>query len=417
MGLLRITKTTVDELPLTKKGQIFYRDNRLNGFGVCIGKTAKTYYAEKRINGKTVRTGIGRHGQITPEFARREAQILLGQMTVGENPNLLKQKARTKGITLEAVFDEFLQARKNLKKSTVYEYRRTMKCYFSDWLKKAIVDITKDMVMKRHVLIGERHGKGQANLSMRILRSLVNFAMGRYEASDGNQILFINPVSVLSKTRSWYRIDRRRTVIKPHELPALFKALDDMETAKPTSNSKADVFKDYLLLLLFTGLRRNEGMRLKWQNVDFKAKVFTITDTKNNEPLTLPMSDFLLDLFQRRHESKTGDHVFPGDGESGHITEPKWYLDNIKELSGLSFSAHDLRRTFASIAGNIIPAYALKALLNHKMDGMGQDVTAGYYVQDAESLRPLMQKITNQILRHAKSDSTSNVIAFPTGRR
>lgn len=415
MGLLRITKTTVDELPLTKKGQVFYRDNRLNGFGVCIGKTTKTYYAEKRINGKTVRVGIGRHGQIMPEFARREAQILLGQMTVGENPNLLKQQARTQGITLETVFGEFLQARKNLKERTIYEYRRTMKYYYSDWLNKSIVDISKDMVIKRHTLIGENHGKAQANLIMRILRAVFNFAMGRYETPDGDQLLLLNPVCALSKTRAWYRVDRRRTVIKPYELPTLFKALDEIEATKP--DSKADVFKDYLLLLLFTGLRRNEGARLKWESVDFKAKTFTITETKNNEPLTLPMSDFIFSLFQRRHDGQTGEYVFPGNGEFGHIIEPKRYLEHIRELSGLSFSAHDLRRTFASIAGNIIPAYALKALLNHKMNGMGQDVTAGYFVQDAESLRPLMQKVTNQILRYAKKDKQGNVVAFQAERR
>jgi integrase len=36
---------------------------------------------------------------------------------------------------------------------------------------------------------------------------------------------------------------------------------------------------------------------------------------------------------------------------------------------------HDLRRTFATVAAGIVPAYALKALLNHR-SGSG-DVTGG----------------------------------------
>ena len=53
--------------------------------------------------------------------------------------------------------------------------------------------------------------------------------------------------------------------------------------------------------------------------------------------------------------------------------------------SGVSFSAHDLRRTFITIAESLdISVYALKRLLNHKMTN---DVTAGYIITDVERLR------------------------------
>lgn len=48
---------------------------------------------------------------------------------------------------------------------------------------------------------------------------------------------------------------------------------------------------------------------------------------------------------------------------------------------------HDLRRTFITIAESLdISAYALKRLLNHKMNN---DVTAGHIIIDAERLRDL----------------------------
>lgn len=70
----------------------------------------------------------------------------------------------------------------------------------------------------------------------------------------------------------------------------------------------------------------------------------------------------------------------------------------IKE-SSISFTIHDLRRTFLTVAESLdIPAYAVKRLANHKMSN---DVTAGYIVTDVERLRQPMQKITDYILKCA----------------
>jgi len=61
--------------------------------------------------------------------------------------------------------------------------------------------------------------------------------------------------------------------------------------------------------------------------------------------------------------------------------------------SGMTFTFHDLRRTFITIAESLdISMYSIKRLVNHKM---GHDVTAGYIIPDAERLRAPMQKITD----------------------
>ena len=69
----------------------------------------------------------------------------------------------------------------------------------------------------------------------------------------------------------------------------------------------------------------------------------------------------------------------------------------VAELSGVSFTVPDLRRTFATTAESIdLPAYALKRLLNHKMT---HDVTAGYIMRDVERLRKPMQRITDFLIK------------------
>jgi integrase len=400
MGI-RLTKSIVDNIPFSASGQTYYRDDDLKGFGLRVGSASKVYFAEGKINNRTVRVTIGKHGVFTSEQARNQARIILGQIAKGANPNEVSRDERIKRITLQDAFDDFLIARKNLAPATVYGYKRAFEKHFGDWKRKLLTDITKDMIERRHGLMGI-NTPVQANQSMRFLRSLFNFAMGRYEDAKGNSILVTNPVVRLSQTRAWYRVPRRQTVIKAHELGAWFTAVLDLEKCiSPT-------LRDYLLLLILTGLRRSEGAGLRWQNVDLVGRTLTILDTKNHEDHTLPLSDFLFDLLNRRKAEANNDFVFPGSGRTGHIYEPRKYMDTITEATGITFTLHDLRRTFITVAESLdIPAYALKRLLNHKMTN---DVTAGYIIANVERLRVPMQRITDYMLRTAGLKESAQVI-------
>ncbi|MEZ5814421.1 MAG: tyrosine-type recombinase/integrase [Alphaproteobacteria bacterium] len=202
------------------------------------------------------------------------------------------------------------------------------------------------------------------------------------------KILERNPVRIIAETKSGYPIKRRRTYIKPHQLPAWWEAVEDEET---------DTSRDYLLLVLFTGLRRSEACRLKWSDIDLIGKTLSLEDSKNGEPLTLPLSRFLLNLLENRHKRYGNyEYVFPGDGEHGHYIEPKKSVYRVGKRSGIHFTIHDLRRTFITIAESLdISAYALKRLINHKITN---DITGGYIIVDVERLREPVEKIAQTIL-------------------
>ncbi|GMT41916.1 MAG: integrase [bacterium] len=410
---LKLTKIVIDKIPFNKTGQTTYWDVSLLGFGLRVGRTRKTFIVLKKMNRKTTRRTVGIYGQVTPDQARREAQRLLGEMSAGKDPQTAKREARAKGVTLKEAFADYLDARKTLKPGTVKQYEYTMDRYFNRWLDRPVVSITANEIAREHKRIGESSaGRAQANIAMRVLRAVLFMAARRYRTAKGDPILKDNPVVCgISDQRSWYRIDRRRTVIKKHELPKLFDALDNLEAKNKTS--KADTVKDYILFLLFTGLRRNEAAKLHWDDVDMKSRNFTIQDTKNNEPHTLPLSNFLYDLMKKRYENRLHDnpYVFPGKSNARHLVEPKRHINNLRKKAGLTFTVHDLRRTFASIAEGEVSAYQLKRLLNHKTS----DLTAGYVITDVDSLRHGMQKITNTILRHT-SKRKGDVIELKANR-
>jgi hypothetical protein len=99
---------------------------------------------------------------------------------------------------------------------------------FSDWQDKPMLAISKDMVARRHQLRGQE-SKARANLAMRVLRAMFNFAAAKYEDAQGNSLIKENPVKPLSSTRAWYRVERRQGVIKNHQLPTWFKAVLDLQ--------------------------------------------------------------------------------------------------------------------------------------------------------------------------------------------
>jgi len=400
MPKLKLTKSGVDKLPYfealpdyTKKNQELFWDTELAGFGLRITRASKTYIVEKRVNRRTVRARIGRHNQIPTDKARKMAQKLIYEMTTGKDINARKKAVRGESITLLQAFHAFLEKRE-LKERTIWDYQRAIDISFKNWKSKRIIDITREMVSRHHKKLGDQIGKAQANQSMRFLRSLINFTAGQFEDVDGKPLIKENPVSIISQTKTWYRVERRQTIIKSHELASWFQAVESLN---------GGLVKDYLKILLFTGLRRQEAMKLQWNQVDLKAKTLTIIDTKNRNPLTLPLGPFILKLLKARKSIATDSpFVFPGTGKTGHLVESKYQTAQVTKESGIKFCLHDLRRVFINTAESLdISSYGVKQLVNHSTNG---DVTSGYMVADPERLRKPMEKIETQLLRLCRKD-------------
>jgi integrase len=330
MSTRKLNKSNIDKLPIPERDKVFHRDAELKGFGLYVRSSgAKVFIVEKRINGKVRRIKLGTYGELTAEQARKQAQAVLGQIAIGQDPIAEKKEQALKAVTLGQVFEDYVKARSSLKPATVFDYRRVMRESFPDWQDKPVLSITKDKVEKRHKELGER-SLARANLSMRVLRALFNFAMGKYEDSQGRSLIAENPVKRLSQIRCWYRVNRRQTVIKAHELKSWFQGVMQLPN---------ETLRDYLLLMLFTGLRRQEAATLKWSDVDLTDKTLTVRDTKNRQEHTLPLSDFLFGMLKARFEKAINEFLFPGSGAGGYIVEPRKQMEGHGSLRRASHLA------------------------------------------------------------------------------
>ncbi len=385
MPMIRITKRTIEAIETPAAGQVLYRDTELRGFGLRVGRRDRSYFVERQVRRRTVRTTIGRCDLLTPEQARKEAMRLLSQMADGRDLNA-ERAARLAGqVTLQQAFDQFFDGRPHLSPSTIPNYRRTVRVYLSDWQSMPVNEITRRMVLDRHRELTAERGPITANNAMRHLRSVYNFTAAT------NDNLPPNPVIILTQARAWHPQRRRRTLIAEHQLPKWFEAVQQAE----------EHVRDFLLIAIFTGMRRSEVARLRWENIDLDGRTLLVPRTKNGEPLELPLSDHLHGLLLARREMfQDAEWVFPGSGQTGHIIETKRFYARVERVGGVSFTLHDLRRTFVTIAESLdIPAYALKRLLNHRTDS---DVTGGYIVISVERLRGPVERIAQRILEVAK---------------
>lgn len=401
---IKFTKTSLTALPAAPEGKrIFYYDTETPGLCIQVtGTGVKTFYLYRKVMGKPERVRLGAYPSMTPEQAKRKAAEVNGNIAKGLSPAAEKRRTKLESKTLQEVFSDYQVARKALKSSTVADMTQALNHAFADWLNLPVTKLTPVMVAKRHRDYGTEHSEARANLAMRYLRALLNFAQASYKDDEGQPLLANNPVKVLSETRAWYRVDRRQTVIQPHQLEPWVKAVLALPGVE---------HRDYFLTVLLTGLRRSEALGLTWDAVNMEARTLTVRDPKNHQDHTLPFSDYLLDLLTRRKAAARSDMVF-ADDRGRPISNFRYAQARVTQASGVEFCIHDLRRTFATIAESLdIPAYALKRLLNH---ANGADVTAGYIVTSTERLRAPMQKITDFVLKAAGMRETAPVVDIST---
>ncbi len=401
---MKLIKSVVDKFDYVEKGQVFYWDDELPGFGMYIGTKSKTWCVQQRIGNKTKRVVLGKYPTMTAEQARNAAKKGIGALAAGIDTVQEKREQNIKAVTLSEVFTAFLDSRQ-LKPKTVRDYTGVMNNIYPDWQKLPITEITRDAVERRHKKVGEERGEAYANLGGRTLRSVLNYAGAKYETGKGLSILPENPVKRISQTRSWYKVDRRTGHLKPHQLQVWFDAVLNIDN--PT-------IRDYLIFVILTGTRKDESAKLQWADIDLTDNSYILRDPKNGRPMQLPLSDYLADMLMTRKTNSNSVFVFPGDGVRGYLVEPKRQLAKIIEKTDAPFAMHDLRRTFVTIAESLdISSFAVKALVNHKS---GDDVTSGYIQMNVERLRKPMQTITDFILKSAGLKISADVVSLKQAR-
>jgi integrase len=154
----------------------------------------------------------------------------------------------------------------------------------------------------------------------------------------------INPTIGITK----FKEQKRDRFILKDELPRFLEALE---------NEPNRGMRDFFLMCLYTGARKGNVLSMRWEEVDFSINEWRIPDTKNGDPVRVPLIGKALEILcDRSYLKESTPWVFPSGGsKSGHVQEPKKVWKRILERAGLTnLRIHDLRRTcgsYQAIAG------------------------------------------------------------------
>lgn len=291
-------------------------------------------------------------------------------------------------ITLKDVWDDY-KALRTLRPKTLSSYQSSLHLHLADFMDTDLISITKEKVVQRHKAIS-KVSPTSANCTMRCLRALYGFAIVYYDLPVNS-----NPVSALSKLGGWNRERPRTNYIRPEQMETWFHSVLSLDSRN---------VRDFLLVLILTGLRLSEAQRLRWEDVDLANKTLTVRDTKNHDDHILPLGRFLERLLLLRCASRNGEFVFPGRFQG----KPMGAIHGRKKVSldtNVPFSHHDLRRTFLTCADAVeLPLHIIKRLANHRQK---KDITERYIILAIERLRQPMQQIEDYILRNAGLEKPS----------
>ncbi len=332
---LNFTKRSLESLeaPSAEDGRAIYHDTRERGLIFVVypsGERSFVWYRKVRRR-PTFRT-LGPFPDLTIEQARGKASEMNARVAQGLDP------FEPEGITFGVVYDRYIKewlATEAKRPDHEMAAAEACKRYLAQWSGLPLSQLCSDDVVRLHGHLKEKHGVFAANRTLQYLKAAINWAR-RARLFGGN-----NPAAGVGI----FKEPKRKRYLQPDELKRLFKTMNRSETS--------DDLRHFVSLALFTGARRNDLARMRWEQICMTAtgeQFWAIPDPKGepyNVPLTAPA---LRILAERRRERKDGNPwVFPGAGKSGHLQDPKHGWTTLRRRAKIEdVRLHDLRRTLGS---------------------------------------------------------------------
>ena len=143
------------------------------------------------------------------------------------------------------------------------------------------------------------------------------------------------------------------------EIGRLHEVLDRYEPSRPSSKSQADIIR----LLLLTGCRTGEILKLRWREVDGDTLQLEDSKTAPRQVLLSPEARAIIE----RQPRAGSPWVFPSPMNSTRARTDLGLWKKVRKLAAIEdVRLHDLRHTFASQAAmQGIPLPVVARLLGH----------------------------------------------------
>ena len=320
-------------------------DNRVPSLGVRVRPTGgKSYVLLVETDGRSKRVSLGPVSTRSIEEARTECH----ERRANPEPRKPDRPSRTAPLFREFVEGPWKEAHFDGYKPTT---RKTYVALLDARLLPAFGAKPLDRItaaqVRRWFDAFSGTAPGNANHALNLFRQIVNYALSCGHVDK-------NPAQGVRPNRS----ARLTRFLSRGEIARLHKALDGHEGRR--SEAQADIIR----LLLLTGCRRNEILRLCWSEV--RGDMLILVDSKTG-PRKIPLNAQARRILERQPRASS-PFVFPSPLDPQQPCSenlPLWY--RIRREAGIEdVRLHDLRHTLASQAVmSGIPVPVVSRLLGH----------------------------------------------------
>jgi len=304
---------------------------------MSIYQRGENWYIDFTFKGQRIRESIG------PSRKGAEKVIAKKKAEIAEN-KFLDVRKEPDPIKFHDFGKEYLQWSKASKKASTYKRETSfMRQLEKEFEGKTIREITTWQIEKWKVKRKEELKPASVNREMGLLKNMFTKAVEWGKLNE-------NPSRKVKRLKG--EIKRVRFLMSG-EIHTLLSHCPDH-------------LKPIVTVALHTGMRKGELLGLKWDQVNFKQGIITLTETKNDERRDIPMDETVKKLLRGLRTEDNVAYVFLRDGQ------PLKFIDGsfrtaVENSKIEDFHFHDLRHTFASnlvMAG--VDIMTVKELMGHK---------------------------------------------------
>lgn len=340
------------------------------GKSIVTGKPERIYYIDFRKNGKRIQEKAGRASQdMTPaKAAQMRADKISGRIPSNKERREAEEAAKKEEEsrwTLDRLWTQYSANRKPGKGLDVdaIRYNKHLKPTFGKKEPKELAPLDVDRI--RINLLKTRSPQTVKHV-LNLLTWIVNFGIKK-NLCEGISFHIEKPTVNNLTTED----------LSSNQLKALLRVIDQYPNIQ---------IKNLMLMALYTGLRRGELFKLKWNHIDFERGFILIAGPKGGLDQRIPLNSaarkvleahpkerFKIKGTQKYEESP---YVFPGRGGQRRVS-CQASVNEIKKKAGLPQGfrpLHGLRHVYASMLASSgqVDMYVLQKLLTHKDGRMTQ---------------------------------------------
>jgi len=379
----------------TKYAGVYYVDTYEKG------KRERIYYIRYRYQGKLYeeKAGFQHANDMTPSkaSAMRENRSKGQELSniARREQDKAAQLAKAGKCTLDKLWEEY-EANRPDSKSINTDKGRFEKYLSPSFGTKEPHEIIRLDVDRLRVNLSKKLKPQTVKHILGLLKRIVHFGVARQLCQNLN--FEVEPV----------KVDNQRTEdLNPEQLKNLLKAINNS-----TDTEAANIMR----LALFTGMRRGEMFKLKWNDIDFQRGFISIRNPKGGVSQKIPLNEQARHVLEnhpktevtRNNKKEISEYVFlRPDGEP--FTDIRRRINPIKEAAELPTDfrpLHGLRHTYASMLASSgkVDLYTLQKLLTHKSPVMTQRYA---HLRD-EALRNASNLAGNIIENLAEQSNSKN---------